>query len=116
MRKVKNIVKPAGEHVVLAHRLLKNTVKRDEYILISEDYFKLTGGIENIEFEARVENCDGIGKVNTMVYYPNPAAGGSGIDASIWDKINLRAKLAADGLQRLFRLQGAREFKSLSGL
>ncbi len=116
MRKVKNFVKPAGEHVVLAHRLLKNTVKRNEYILMSEDYFELMGGMENEEFEARVENCEGIGKVNTRVYYPNPAGDGSGFDASLWDKINLRAKLMADGLQRLFRLQGDREFKSLSGL
>ncbi len=116
MRKVKDIVKPAGENVILAHRLLKNSIKRNEYILMSEDFFELMGGIENKEFEARVEHCEGIGKVNTRVYYPNPAGDGSGFDASIWDKINLRAKLAADPLRRLFRLQGDREFKSLSGL
>ena len=116
MRKVKNFVKPAGEHVVLAHRLLKNSVKRNEYILMSEDYFKLMGGFEDKEFEAGVENCEGIGKVNTRVYYPNPPAEGDRFDASIWDKINLRAKLAADPLLRLFKLKEEREFKSLSGL
>ena len=116
MRKVKDIVKPAGENVVLAHRLLKNTIKRNEYILMSEDFFKLIGIKENMDFEAGVENCEGIGKVNTMVYYPNPASDGFGNVASIGDKINLRAKLAADALQKLFRLRGDREFKSLSGL
>ena len=114
MRKVKNRVKPAGEHVILAHRLLKNTIKRDEYILMSEDFFKLRGGIENEECEARVENCEGIGKVNTKVYYPNPPTGFSGIDASIWGKISLRAKLVADGLLRALRPK--QEFKSLSDL
>ena len=116
MRKVKDIVKPAGEHVILAHRLLKNTIKRDEYIMMSEDFYKLSGEIKKDEVEARKENCEGIGKVNTRVYYPNPAEAGTGFAASIWDKINLRAKLAADPLQRLFRLRGDREFKSLSGL
>ena len=116
MRKVKDIVKPAGQNVILAHRLLKNSIKHNEYILMSEDFFELMGEYENMEFESGVENCEGIGKVNTRVYYPNPAEDGSGFAASIWDKINLRAKLAADPFQRLFRLRGDREFKSLSGL
>ena len=110
MRKVKDMVKPAGEQVILAHRLLKNTIKRDEYIMMSEDFFKLSGGIKNDECEARIENCEGVGKVSTMVYYPNAAANSPGFDASIWDKIRLRAKLG------LFKRKEEQEFKGLVGL
>ncbi len=116
MRKVKHIVKPAGEHVVLAHRLLKNSIKSDEYILATEAFMELAGEFDGKEFESRTENCEGIGKVNTRVYYPDPASAISAREASILNKINLRAKLAADTIQRSIGLAGHRDFKSLTDL
>lgn len=116
MRKVKNRVKPAGEQVVLAHRLLKNSIRSSEYILATEYFIDLAGVIDGKEFESRAEQCEGFGKVNTRVYYPDPASAMPAHEASVLNKINLRAKLAADNVQRSIGFRGAREFKSLTDL
>ena len=116
MRKVKDIVKPAGEEVILAHRLLKNSLKGDEYIMMSENFFNLSGGIENEEHQTHVEKYEGIGSVKTMVYYPNPPADLSHITATLWDKIAARTRLTIGLLQWLFMWRRLQDFKSLKGL
>lgn len=116
MRRVKNRVKPAGEQVVLAHRLLKNSISSNEYILATEDFIDLAGEIDGKNFESRSEICEGIGKVNTWVYYPDPASAMPVREASVLGKINLRAKLMADTVQRSIGLRGANVFKSLTDL
>ena len=113
MRKVRNIVKPAGEEVILAHRLLKNSLKGDEYIMMSEDFFNLSGGIENQEHQIHVENYEGIGSVKTMVYYPNPPADLSHLKASLRDKIAARLKLGAGTVEWMFKWKKLQDFKSL---
>ena len=72
MRKVREIVKPAGENVILAHRLLKNSVKGDEYIMMSEDFFNLSEGVKNEDCQIHEEKYEGIGNVKSRIYYPNP--------------------------------------------
>ncbi|MCH9044575.1 MAG: DUF2652 domain-containing protein [SAR324 cluster bacterium] len=116
MRKVKDIVKPAGENVILAHRLLKNSVKGDEYIMMSEDFFNLSGGIKNEECRLHEEKYEGIGNVKTMIYYPNPLTDFPDIKATLWNKIAARAKLGVGTLQWIFRRNSLEDFKSLEGL
>lgn len=116
MRKVKDIVKPAGETVILAHRLLKNSVKGDEYIMMSEDFFNLSGGIKSEECRLHEEEYEGIGNVKSMIYYPNPLTHFPDINATLWNKIAARAKLGVGTLQWIFRRNSLEDFKSLEGL
>ena len=113
MRKVRDIVKPAGEEVILAHRLLKNSLKSDEYIMMSENFFNLSGGIENQEHQNHAEDYEGIGNVNTMVYYPNPPADLSHIKASLWDKAAARLRLGIGMVEWAFKWKKLQDFKSL---
>ena len=60
----------AGEDVIVAHRLLKNSIASKEYILMTERFCQLSGGVPGGMHESRVEDCEGIGKVPVKVYYP----------------------------------------------
>ncbi len=58
-----------GTDVIIVHRLLKNSVKADEYVLLSEaaydDLVLPEGRVEQSE-----ETYDEIGTIKTYVYYP----------------------------------------------
>ncbi len=84
-KKIRQFEELAGESVILAHRLLKNSVQAKEYILMSEEFHKLSGGISGNPPDIRLEDCEGIGQVRVMVYYPGaeqPAAHGPAISSA----------------------------------
>lgn len=57
----------AGTDVILAHRLLKNSVPSDEYLLMTQAAWEDLGrGMEG-EFTPGEEYCEGIGRVKTRV-------------------------------------------------
>jgi len=66
----RGFAKLAGEDVIVAHRLLKNTVRADEYVLITEPFVRLLGDLPGPEPERRHELCDGVGGIDVAVYYP----------------------------------------------
>lgn len=116
MRKVQRFEGPAGESMILSHRLLKNSINVNEYILVTDDFFQLCGTLSDSEFTAGVENCEGIGKVRIW-YRAQP-------DSEQADDI-LRSLVA--GLAQLFRMDfyalkkflgfgHSGKFKSLEGL
>lgn len=70
IKKVHQIEELGGEDVILIHRLLKNTIPVGEYILLTDAFNQLSGGIEGRTPEARSEFCEGIGNVAVKVYYP----------------------------------------------
>ena len=55
--------------MILAHRLLKNSVPSKEYLLMSEAAYSLMGCQMGGAFEQGVESYDGFGTVNTFVRY-----------------------------------------------
>jgi hypothetical protein len=61
----------AGRNVIIAHRLLKNSLGTDEYMLTTEDFYRLgnTGNM-NITTE-HWENYDDLGSVKVRVFYPH---------------------------------------------
>lgn len=63
----------AGEDVILSHRLLKNTIGASEYILITEPFYQLSGGVKDKKPVAHTETYD-LGEVKIMVYYPETPA------------------------------------------
>ena len=68
-----------GMDVILAHRLLKNSVPSPEYVLMTEAAYNWLGDFQQLEAERQTEYCEGIGVVETVVIYPpaQPAAVGS---------------------------------------
>lgn len=113
IKQIQQFEELAGETVILAHRLLKNSIKQDEYILLSDAFYRLSGGLEGQKAERRSENCEGLGKVDVVVYYPaHSPAGGRPASRSFWDKIKMNLKLEGYLLKRL--LTGpSRQYRNL---
>jgi len=59
-----------GMDVILAHRLLKNSVPSPEYVLMTEAAYNWLGDFHQLEPERQTEYCEGIGVVETVVIYP----------------------------------------------
>ena len=59
-----------GMDVILAHRLLKNSVPSPEYVLMTEAAYNRLGDFEKLTPERQTEYCEGIGVVETVVIYP----------------------------------------------
>lgn len=58
-----------GMDVILAHRLLKNSVPSPEYVLMTEAAYNRLGDFHHLEPERQTEYYEGIGVVETMVVY-----------------------------------------------
>src|SRR6185295_13126792 len=61
----------SGTDVILAHRLLKNSVPDKEYLLLTDAAYREFGGAMGLSFEPGVERYDGFGAVETHVHYLN---------------------------------------------
>jgi hypothetical protein len=70
VKQVRHFNEIAGAAVILAHRLLKNSIDADEYILVTQSYSALGGCLDALDMESRTEKCEGMGDVPIEVYYP----------------------------------------------
>ncbi|MGH7493020.1 MAG: DUF2652 domain-containing protein [bacterium] len=59
-----------GMDVILAHRLLKNSVRSQEYVLMTESTYNSLGDFYQLVPERQTEYCEVIGMVETVVFYP----------------------------------------------
>jgi class 3 adenylate cyclase len=59
-----------GMDVILAHRLLKNSVPSQEYVLMTESAYNWLDDFYQLEPERQTVYCEGIGAVETVVFYP----------------------------------------------
>lgn len=59
-----------GMDVILAHRLLKNSVPSPEYVLLTEAAYNRLGDFFQTRPDRQAQYCDGIGVVETLVFYP----------------------------------------------
>ncbi len=73
-KQIRQFEELAGEDVILIHRLLKNSVPAEAYILITEAAWQLAGHTFNVKPETRVEYYDWLGEVTVQVIYPQPVA------------------------------------------
>lgn len=69
-KQIRQFKELAGEAIILAHRLLKNTITANQYLLMTEEFFLLSEGIADQEPEIHTEGYKEIGQVKVMVYYP----------------------------------------------
>jgi len=72
IKKIRQFEELAGENVILIHRLLKNGVNKDEYILLTEDFSELTGDIPELQKENRTEIYEKTDPIPVTVFYPTP--------------------------------------------
>jgi hypothetical protein len=70
IKKIRQFEELGGEDAILIHRLLKNSIPAKEYIVMTEAFYELSGGLAGQMPEARTEECEGIGPTPIRVYYP----------------------------------------------
>lgn len=118
IKEIRQFVELAGESVILIHRLLKNSIPAKEYILMTNAFYELSGGLEGERAEVRTEQAEGIGDVSVKVYYPpentdlppqpQPIIPRPGTESAIlYDRMNEHAS------RRLSGLESERKFSSL---
>jgi hypothetical protein len=71
IKRIRQFEELGGEEAIVIHRLLKNSIPVKEYIVMTERFYEISGGLAEQTPESRVEECDGIGPVPIRVYYPS---------------------------------------------
>lgn len=74
IEKIDRFEKLFGMDVIIVHRMLKNSVPEREYLMMSAPAFASFDGFYGMEPEHRVEDFDGVGELDMMVYYPDQLA------------------------------------------
>ena len=71
IKQVSRFEEIAGENVILAHRLMKNSINASEYILFTENVKQIC----DLDYLGKIENgtedCEGMGKIPVSVFYPD---------------------------------------------
>ena len=65
--KVRDIQKISGEDVITTHRLLKNSIASDQYILVTNSFADRCQSFSKTGFEKHLEHYDGLGPVYGLV-------------------------------------------------
>ena len=63
-----------GLDVIVVHRMLKNTVPSNEYLMLTEPAYAACTDFFDLEPEHRTEDFEGIGAVETVVFYETALA------------------------------------------
>jgi hypothetical protein len=109
---VSGFQKIAGEDVILAHRLLKNSISMDEYILESESFYNLGGESIVPSAETRTEICEGLGAIQVKVYPPHEVGQPVAAVRSRWDRLKRSMRNNLYLIRRLF-IGPSRRFRNL---
>lgn len=104
-KQVRSFEELAGEAVILTHRLIKNSVSVDEYILMTDEFAKMCGCFENHETESRIEDCEGIGQIPVEVYYPEGPPSGEQPPLKLGAALANAIRLDAYSFARVLKLK-----------
>jgi hypothetical protein len=74
IKKVHRLEELAGTDVILAHRLLKNNIPSQEYLLLTEGFYQWSGGLEGLDAETYEEAYEDMGAVQGRLYFPDTPA------------------------------------------
>lgn len=101
IKKIQEFKELAGEEVILVHRLLKNSIKKDEYLLLTESFYKISGGLPERTPEWGTESYPELGKINRAVYFWNrPEGEQPATPKSWWEKVIFFMKMATYTMKR----------------
>ena len=72
LKKIGGFTELAGPSVILAHRLMKNSLKSREYLILTDDFLRLLshGATSELVMEERKEVYEELGEVKMQVYFP----------------------------------------------
>jgi len=70
IEKIDRFEKLFGIDVILVHRMLKNSVPANEYVMMTDAVYSAIKDFFGIDPERRKETFDGVGEVETLVFYP----------------------------------------------
>ena len=99
--KIRDIQKISGEDVITTHRLLKNSIDSDEYILATNSFIGRCQSFEKADFENHVEHIDGLGPVHGLVRdFESVEAEITAV--SPWQKFKFLMKVESHMFARLF--------------
>lgn len=105
--------KISGEDVILAHRLLKSSVAEKEYVIETEEFYRLAGPVTGTRQEQITEDYEGVGKVTVRVFYPDEkVAQPKPVRRSLLNKLRMSWRNDVYALRRLFR-RASRPFTNL---
>jgi hypothetical protein len=105
IKRVRQFEEIAGEDVITAHRLLKNSVPSHEYLLLTEPFHALSGPACDAPMETFTENCEGTGMIRVHVHYPSGASDTPRRPNSFWRKLITNFRLESHLVKRLFMKQ-----------
>lgn len=101
----------AGPDVIIAHRLLKNSVEGEEYIAMTAAFHQQSGDLEGLVSHPLQEQTD-LGPVDILVFYPE--SGDRPLPkATLSGRLKQFARIEFKGAQRMLRRSGARDFTNL---
>ncbi len=69
LKQIRQFEELGGENVIIAHRLLKNSVPAKEYVLMTDTFYRLLGSQATPPNETRVERYADVGDVTVKVFY-----------------------------------------------
>ncbi len=100
-----------GPDIILAHRLLKNTVEGLEYILMTQAFHDKAGDMEGMSPYHAQEDTD-LGPVDIVVFYPD--SGELPVPDATWSaRLKQLVRTETKGALRLIKGRGDREFLNL---
>ena len=115
VRQVRQFEEISGTSVIIAHRLMKNSVPLDEYVLLAEDFERILGDAS--PGGTRVtEQCEGIGAVNASYYPPKPYVApppAPNLKRRIRLVNHALSYMVRKHIQRLFGVAPKRKFRNL---
>lgn len=106
-----------GLDVILVHRMLKNSVPSKEYVMMTERLYKNMREFFGLEPERRKETFEGVGEVETLVFYPSRLSPARNTEvlppAGIVEKLAWRAEITTGFMMDYLGLKkGKGEFKN----
>ncbi|MDP1715790.1 MAG: DUF2652 domain-containing protein [Anaerolineales bacterium] len=69
-KKIRQFEEMAGEDVIIVHRLIKNSIPSNEYILMTESFYQLAGNLLDMNMETCHEAYEDIGAITVNVFHP----------------------------------------------
>jgi hypothetical protein len=102
-----------GTDIILAHRLLKNSVEGDEYILMTSAFHDRAGDMGGMSPHRGQEETD-LGPVEVVVFYPD--SGERPSPKATWSaRVKQFARIEAKGALRMLKGRSERDFYNLPG-
>ncbi|MBW1943951.1 MAG: DUF2652 domain-containing protein [Deltaproteobacteria bacterium] len=119
--KIDKFAKLGGPDVILLHRLLKNSIEADEYLLMTDQSFSEISQYKTFEVEGRFEDYDELGRVGLYAHYPgitgpNPEESqADSNNVNLYQKMKQTMKIGLRGMFIMHGLKKQRTFRNLPG-